>query len=135
MFVLGGLMQTAQGGQPNTWNQPSTGLTWARRDNGVAVSASQAARYCTALTLGGYHDWRLPNIEELQSLFGGDADANGRHTLGPVTLTGWAWSATPGQEPGEQWALDFGDGGRASAVTGDSGLNRALCVRGKLMTK
>ena len=26
-------------------------------------------------------------------------------------------------------ALDFGDGGRASVAAGDSGLNRALCVR------
>jgi hypothetical protein len=34
-----------------------------------------------------------------------------------------------GKEPGEQWSLDFGDGARASVVTGDSGLNRALCVR------
>jgi len=56
-------------------------------------------------------------------------DDGGHHVLGPIKLTGWAWSSTPGKSTGEAWSLDFGDGGRASVVTGDSGLNRALCVR------
>ena len=132
MLAAGGLPQTARGRQADSgvWLDPATKLTWAAADNGIGASAAQAARYCGALTLGGHKDWRLPDIEELQGLFGGPADGNGRHLVGPVKVTGWAWSSTPGQQPGEQWVLDFGDGGRASAVTGDSGLNRALCVRG-----
>ncbi|MCU1326760.1 MAG: hypothetical protein JWN34_2130 [Bryobacterales bacterium] len=133
-LAVNGLLQTVHGQEPSspnagTWRDPATGLTWAAADNGVGVSASQAALYCSTLTLSGRKDWRLPDIEELQTLFGGSGDDHGHHTIGPIRVTGWAWSSTPGQQRGEQWALDFGDGGRASAVTGDSGLNRALCVQ------
>jgi len=105
------------------WTDPATRLTWADADNGNGVSAAQAKYYCESKSS------RLPTIEELETLFGGEADPNGRHIKGPIKLTGWAWSSTPGLAPGEQWALDFADGARASAVTGDSGLNRALCVK------
>jgi hypothetical protein len=111
------------------WTDPATGLTWAAADNAFGVSWTQAAGYCRSQTLGGYKDWTLPAIDDLQHLFGGEADQNGRHIKGPIQITGWEWSSSPGREPGEQWALDFGDGGRASALMGDSGLNRALCVR------
>jgi Protein of unknown function (DUF1566) len=111
------------------WTDTATGLTWAIADNAFGVSWTQAAGYCRSLTLGEYKDWTLPGIDDLQRLFGGEANQSGRHVKGPIQITGWEWSSTPGREPGEQWALDFGDGGRASVVTGDSGLNRALCVR------
>jgi hypothetical protein len=93
------------------------------------VTYSQAAYYCKTLILGGHQDWTLPAIDDLQKQFGGPANASGFHIAGPIKLTGWEWSSSPGKEPGEEWALDFGDGGRASVVMGDSGLNRALCVR------
>jgi hypothetical protein len=111
------------------WIDPNTKLIWAAADNGSGVTQSQAAYYCRSLTLNGYKDWTLPSIDDLQKLFGGPANLSGYHIAGPLKLTGWAWSSSVGKEPGEQWALDFGDGGRASVVTGDSGLNRALCVR------
>ena len=79
--------------------------------------------------MGGFKDWTLPSIDELKKLFGGPVDSRGFHTTSPIRLSGWEWSSSPGTEPGEQWALDFGDGGRSSVVIGDSGLNRALCVR------
>jgi hypothetical protein len=111
------------------WHDPATGKTWARADNGFGVSWSQAAYFCRASTLGGFHDWRLPSIDELQGLMGPHANASGFRIAAPIKLTGWQWSSTPGVEQGEAWALDFGDGGRASVVAGDSGLNRVLCVR------
>ena len=111
------------------WVDPRTQLMWTADDNGFGVSWSQAVYYCRTLKLGGHADWTLPTIDELHGLFGGAANQSGHHIAGPIKLTGWQWSASPGQEPGQQWALDFGDGARASAVTGDSGLNRALCVR------
>ena len=111
------------------WIDPNTKLMWAAADNGSGVSQSQAAYYCRFLTLSGFKDWTLPGIDDLQRLFGGPANLSGYRIVGPLKLTGWQWSSSPGKEPGEEWALDFGDGGRASVVTGDSGLNRALCVR------
>jgi hypothetical protein len=110
------------------WQDPATGSVWTRADNGSGVSWSQAAYYCRTLTLGGFRDWKLPTIDELQQLVGPSANASGFRTAAPLKLTGWQWSATPGADKGEAWALDFGDGGRASVVMGDSGLNRALCV-------
>jgi hypothetical protein len=128
-FIQAALGQTTATQSRDYWIDPKTSLTWAAADNGFGVTSSQAAYYCGHLTLGGYKDWTLPAIDDLQRLFGGPANQSGFHIVGPLKLTGWAWSSSPGTEPGEQWALDFGDGGRASVVTGDSGLNRALCVR------
>jgi len=111
------------------WIEPDTKLMWAAQDNGSAVTYRQAALYCRTLTLGGFTDWTLPAIDALQKLFGGPANASGYRITAPIKLTGWEWSSSPGTAPGEEWALDFGDGGRASVVMGDSGFNRALCVR------
>lgn len=111
------------------WTDPQTHLMWTAKDNGSGISLSQAGRYCLELKLGGFQDWSLPSIAELQGIYGSKEDQGGYHIKGPVKLSGWQWSASPGQQQGEGWALDFGDGGRASVAAGDSGLNRALCVR------
>jgi hypothetical protein len=115
--------------KPTSWKDSATGKTWVTADNGSGVSLSQAVYYCRSLTLDGLRDWRLPSIDELQQLVIPSANPGGFRIAGPIKLTGWQWSSSPGVEPGEGWALDFGDGGRASVVAGDSGLNRALCVR------
>lgn len=111
------------------WVDPRSQRMWTTADNGSGLSWSQAGRYCRELTLDGFRDWTLPSIDELQQLFGGPGNANGYHIVGPIKLTGWQWSSTAGQQEGEGWVLDFGDGARASVAAGDSGLNRALCVR------
>ena len=111
------------------WIDPDTHLMWTAADNGSGVSLSQAARYCRSLPLAGFKDWTLPSIDDLQGIVG-NAESQGTYRVkGPIKLTGWQWSSTPGKQAGEGWALDFGDGGRASVAAGDSGLNRALCVR------
>ena len=111
------------------WLDLKTRLMWTAADNGSGVTYSQAVYFCRSLDLGGYHNWSLPSIDDLQKLFGGPPDPDGHRISAPIKLTGWEWSSSPGKEPGERWGLDFGDGGRASLVMGDSGLNRALCVR------
>jgi hypothetical protein len=111
------------------WIDPDTQLMWAAADNGFGLSRNQAVQFCRQLSLGGFRDWALPSIDELQRIFGGPESQVGYHITGPIKLTGWQWSSTAGKQEGEGWALDFGDGGRASVANGDSGLNRALCVR------
>jgi Protein of unknown function (DUF1566) len=111
------------------WIDSETQLMWTAADNGSGVSLSQAVRYCRRLTLSGFEDWTLPSIDDLQRLFGGPDSRTGYRIKGPIKLSGWQWSSTPGTQAGEGWALDFGDGARASVAAGDSGLNRALCVR------
>jgi hypothetical protein len=117
------------GGSLGFWIDPSTKLTWTTADNGSGLSWSQAQRYCRELTLAGFKDWSLPSIDDLQQVSLTTANEGGYRIKGPLRLTGWQWSATPGTQKGEGWAFDFGDGGRASVAAGDSGLNRALCIR------
>jgi hypothetical protein len=125
--LLGATCQGAD--KPETWIDPDTHLTWTASDNGAGLSWLQAQRYCRDLRLAGFKNWTLPTIDQLQGLVG-NADARAAYRIkGPIKLTGWQWSSTPGKQDGEGWALDFGDGGRASVAAGDSGLNRALCVR------
>lgn len=111
------------------WTDPATQLMWTAEDNGSGLSFRQAAHYCRQLRLGGFQDWILPSIDDLQGLVVDTENAKGYRLKGPLKLTGWQWSSSPGKQEGEAWALDFGDGGRASVPAGDSGLNRALCVR------
>ena len=57
------------------WVDPSTGLMWAGRDNGKAVTWGQAVKYCRDLRLAGYSDWRLATIDELEGLIDKNAYA------------------------------------------------------------
>ena len=114
--------------KPDYWIDPDTRLMWTAADNGSGVSWLQAQRYCRDLALDGFHNWMLPSIDDLQVLVAADTQSAYR-IKAPIKLTGWQWSSTRGKQKGEGWALDFGDGGRASVAAGDSGLNRALCVR------
>ena len=116
-------------GKPVYWVDADTKRMWTAADNGFGLSWNQALRYCRELSLAGFKDWALPSIDDLQRIFEKENGVGGYHSKGPLKLTGWQWSATPGAQEGEGWALDFGDGGRASVPAGDSGLNRALCVR------
>ncbi|HKD04901.1 MAG TPA: DUF1566 domain-containing protein [Bryobacteraceae bacterium] len=125
LLLLAASAQTSK----DLWADAASHLTWAAADNGSGVTNAQAEYYCRTLSLGGYKDWRLPAIDELNTLYGAELNDRGQHLRGPIVLTGWQWSSSVGKYPGEYWALDFGDGARASVVAGDSGLNRALCVR------
>jgi hypothetical protein len=116
-------------GKSDVWIDPDTHQMWTAADNGSGVSWIQAERYCRDLKLAGFHNWKLPSIDDLQALVGGTESQGGFRIKAPIRLTGWQWSSTPGKQDGEGWALDFGDGARASVAAGDSGLNRALCVR------
>lgn len=111
------------------WKHDRTNLLWAAADNGFGVTVSQARAYCGHLVISGLRGWRLPEIDELQSLYRGLGDEPGLRPVLPLKLSGWAWSETTGNESAEKWALDFADGARASVAAGDAGLNRALCVR------
>lgn len=45
-----------------------TGLVWQKAPNPDTLTWENALSYAENLSLGGYSDWRLPNIKELQSL-------------------------------------------------------------------
>jgi hypothetical protein len=47
---------------------PGSGLMWSAKDNGQQVSFEEAEEYIHALQLAGYDDWRLPTLQELETL-------------------------------------------------------------------
>ncbi len=46
-----------------------TGLMWAAEDNGEDIDWYDAKNYCESYRGGGYSDWRLPTIKELEGLY------------------------------------------------------------------
>ncbi len=109
-----------------------TGLVWQRLDGGRKATWTDALNYCSALSLGGNTDWRLPTLQEWISLVGVDASATTTSIsyYFDKTETGRsAWTATPtfGQT-NLVWAVGRGVG-YGQAKTGDLALP-TRCVRG-----
>jgi hypothetical protein len=44
------------------------GREWATRTNGTFIKWPDADTYCADLELGGYDDWRVPTLSELETL-------------------------------------------------------------------
>jgi hypothetical protein len=129
------------------WVDPSTGLTWAGKDNfGRDLNWRQASKYCADLRLAGYTNWRLPTIVELEGIFDAGASAIGLsgkrndrpqpyHVKGDLLLTGLEWSASnaldrEGRFTGRAYRFDFVNGGRFQDEWDYRTGKRALCVRG-----
>ena len=50
-----------------TWIDPLSGLVWQVESPGI-MNWAEAMGYANSLLLGGYHDWRLPEASELETL-------------------------------------------------------------------
>jgi hypothetical protein len=100
-----------------------TGLMWTIRDNGTDVTWWQANEYAQQLHLGGYADWRLPTIEELEELH--EPQIGIRK---PFKVHGLMWSST---KSGADHALffNFWAGFRGSLPLDATDQTRAICVR------
>lgn len=73
-----------------TVSDAATGLTWQQGDDGEVYDWNGALDYCSALSLEGSDDWRLPNIKELHSIVDYDRspDATDSPAIDPIfTLT------------------------------------------------
>jgi hypothetical protein len=120
-----------------TWNDPSTGLMWTKKDNGSDLKWQQAIDYCRNLRLVGHVDWRLPTIDELEGIFdrnayeaipGTNDFGQGYHVKGNLQLSGWQWSSSSGNTSAQASRFTF-TGERHSFRRSDAKALRALCVR------
>jgi len=128
-----------------TWIDAETGLMWTGSDNNADLTFDQAVDYCKNLKLGGYSNWRLPEIEELKGI--SDPSANvpvnrpdvaalhipgqpaPAHIKGDITISGGEMSNT-GKPPAQLETFDFGVL-KVDRLKSDKRHRqiRALCVR------
>lgn len=112
---------------------------WATRTNGPFIRWPEAVAYCDDLALGGYEDWRLPTLTELETLYDPRREKGIRS---PIHIEGCClWSNTSLQEraaeDGDQiagrlrryrWGFMF-DGGHSYYAGAYYQDGEALCVR------
>lgn len=97
-----------------------TGLMWQQETALCACTWHGALQYCKDMRLAGFDDWRLPTIQELQSLVD---YKRVDPAIDPVfsDVSSWAWSATEYAALHKSaWFLDFYNGqtGAASYARG-----------------
>jgi hypothetical protein len=114
-----------------------TNLMWAAKDNGRDIEWQDAKFYCENYHGGGYKDWRMPTLDELEGMYDGRkarpaacTDRNGIHIateLIDVTCL-CLWASETNSSTDEAAIFDFGPGIR-SAFNSQQVLCRALPVR------
>jgi len=108
-----------------------TGLVWEKDPSSAIQTWLQGIENCYTRTVGGRKGWRLPTIEELNSLV--DATSSnpallGGHPFDNIQL-GWYWTNnTDSKHPANAWYVDFASGNAG----GDNKYSSRFiwCVRG-----
>ena len=121
----------AAGGESKAfWSDSATGLTWALTDNGSAISPNQASDFCSRMQTGGFSDWRLPKIDELEAIF--DSKVKKQNKIkGPIELSDSCVLSGSTNSSGEVWTFCFNSGSRnLGGGSGCGTTGRALCTRG-----
>ena len=118
-----------------TTTDNSTGLRW-QQDGNRKMTWQDALSYCENLTLAGFDDWRLPNVNELQSMvdynrYGPSFDPT-YFQVGSVFYYTWS-STTNVYSPNKAWYIDFYMyGGGISSDYKSSSDYCVRCVRGEM---
>ena len=106
-----------------------TGLMWQDNAVGSTMNWATAITTCENLTLGGYADWRLPNINELKSIRDMSRSSPAIDTTFVNTASGYYWSSTTYvADTTFAWLVYFGSGVVFNRDKGNSYYVR--CVRG-----
>jgi hypothetical protein len=71
-----------------TVSDKKTGLMWAAKDNGDLISWPKALTYSQNYNGGGFTDWRMPTLSELNSLYDpGEKNSGGYHMTKLIKTT------------------------------------------------
>jgi hypothetical protein len=92
----------------------NTGLMWQQDTAPGTYNWQQALSYCENLTLADYNDWRLPDVNELQSLveysrLNPAIDPVFSNTVSTLSFGYWSSTSTPFY-PEYAWCVYFYDG-------------------------
>ncbi|GGD36134.1 hypothetical protein GCM10012288_07650 [Malaciobacter pacificus] len=92
---------------------------------------SEAVDYCENLTLGGYSNWRLPNINELKSIVDLSKYNPSINSIFENIVSGNYWSSTSYAEArGNAWYIYFANGSHGGLhKSGRDGKAYVRCVR------
>jgi uncharacterized protein DUF1566 len=106
-----------------------TGLVWQKSPDGLQRTWRNAHRYCNTSFVARRMGWRLPTLQELQSLLDATTLPAG-HPFGSVQLSDY-WSATTDVGVDSlAWFVNFGDGFASSGNKVNLEMF-AWCVRGE----
>jgi len=88
-----------------TVKDTKTGLMWAAKDGGKAIDEADLKTYFNNYRTGGYADWRMPTIDELEEIYDeGTENKHGYHITKLIDLAGeWVWGLD-----GRDLATSFG---------------------------
>jgi hypothetical protein len=106
-----------------------TDLLWQRAVPASFYTWSGALAYCEGLSLGGFSDWRLPNIKELQTLVDDREYSPAIDTTAfPATPLSYFWSSSPFANNATSAWVVWADDGHTYTWT-MTNVNRVRCVR------
>ncbi len=138
-ILLSALTGVAAAPDPASETARLGALEWMRSTNGVDLRWPDAEDYCRQLELGGHRDWRLPTMDELESLRDPNRPTGIRAPLEITTCCLWSGTTLehrPSPDSDEiggsidmyRWGYMFDQGVAYYAVhIYDDG--QALCVR------
>lgn len=103
------------------WKDEVTGLIWQIPIEQRKFTHRGASRYCSRLELGGYTNWRVPELKELQTILTPDAYKNINSRSGQSYIKRdllestsvkyqWFWSSDfDSQNKSKAWHIDFSE--------------------------
>lgn len=108
-----------------------TRLQWQDNTTASGLNWEQAIRYCDELTLGGYRDWRLPNINELNSIVETGKSPSIKNGFKSTKLNTYWSSSTSIYGTEDTWTVYFVTGSNNyNSKTYDFTHFSVRCVRG-----
>lgn len=88
-----------------------TKLMWQDDAVGSQMDWTSAVSYCSALTLSGYTDWRLPTRQELQGIADyGKTNPAISTTFLNTNTSYYYWTSTDHVASSDAWCVGFGSG-------------------------
>jgi len=105
-----------------------TGLIWQDNSNIVKLNWNDGKDYCKNLNLGGYTNWRLPNIDELMSISDKTRYKPAIKKIFKNNRNDWYWTSTAfSGDLSSAWIVGFKNGYDASHDIMDK--NFVRCVK------